>query len=49
MGSTPIISTENRSSGGIGIHATLKMLCRKACGFESHLDHVSDNKFAGIV
>ena len=31
----------NSSSGGIGIHAGLRNQCRKACGFESHLE---DNK-----
>ena len=28
----------NSSSGGIGIHAGLRNQCRKACGFESHLE-----------
>ena len=26
-------------SGGTGRHATLRMLCRKACGFDSHLPY----------
>ncbi len=26
-------------SGGTGIHARLKIVCRKACGFKSHLGH----------
>ena len=28
-------------SGGIGIHARLKIVCRKACGFNSHLGHIT--------
>ena len=35
----------NSSSGGIGIHAGLRNQCRKACGFESHLE----DKCCGVV
>ena len=28
-----------RSGGGIGRHVRLRRVCRKVCGFKSHLEH----------
>ena len=39
-GSTPALGTNNRSGGGTGRHAGLKILCpSKACGFDSRPEY----------
>ena len=34
-----LASINARPGGEIGLHARLKIVCRKACGFESHPGH----------
>ncbi len=36
-------------SGGIGRHARLKIVCRKACGFESHLGYLYHANMGELV
>lgn len=33
-----------RPSGGTGIHARLKIVFRKDCGFDSHLGHIESRR-----
>ena len=42
-----VLYSTKRSGGETGIHERLKISCRKACGFDSHPDHIKNFRRKG--